>query len=128
MSKIFDSIEVREEVKQAVDLSFEIADQIHEILEKQGKSQRDLARILGKKESEVSKWLTGTHNFTTKSIAKISVALGEKIIVTPNRASKDYSESKFIPVKVHANINSPVATKGLTEVTWKTTSNLNKSA
>lgn len=36
--------------------------------------------MVGKKESEVSKWLTGTHNFTLKTIAKISAVLGEPIV------------------------------------------------
>ena len=43
-------------------------------------TQRALAEKLGKKESEVSKWLTGRHNFTTKTLAHISLALGEDVI------------------------------------------------
>ena len=62
--------------------SFEIADRIHNILQDQNKDQKYLAEILGKKESEISKWLTGTHNFTIKTLAKIQVALGEKIFPT----------------------------------------------
>lgn len=79
MSAIFDSIQVSDEVKRFVDHSFEVVNKIHEILEKQGKTQRDLANLLGKNESEVSKWMQGTHNFTLKSIAKIESVLGEKL-------------------------------------------------
>jgi len=79
MSEIFNSIQVREEVSKFVDHSFDIVNKIHAILEKQGKTQRDLAVMLGKNESEVSKWMRGTHNFTLKSIAKIETVLGEKI-------------------------------------------------
>jgi transcriptional regulator with XRE-family HTH domain len=71
---------VPENIGRKVDLSFDIVDRIHEILERQGKTQKDLAIALGKKESEISKWMRGTHNFTIETIAKISVALGEDII------------------------------------------------
>jgi transcriptional regulator with XRE-family HTH domain len=79
MSAIFDSIQVSDEVKRFVDHSFEVVNKIHEILEKQGKSQRDLANLLGKNESEISKWMQGTHNFTLKSLAKIESVLGEDL-------------------------------------------------
>jgi len=82
MSAIFESIKISDEVKRFVDHSFEIINKIYEILEKQGKTQRDLANLMGKKESEISKWMQGTHNFTLKSIAKIESVLGEKLIVS----------------------------------------------
>lgn len=79
MSKIFESIQVSDEVKRFVDHSFDVVNKIHEILEKQGKTQRDLANLMGKKESEISKWMQGTHNFTLKSLAKIESVLGENL-------------------------------------------------
>lgn len=79
MSKIFESIQVSDEVKRFVDHSFEVVNKIHEILERQGKTQRDLANLMGKNESEISKWMQGNHNFTLKSIAKIESVLGEKL-------------------------------------------------
>ena len=68
------------ECKAEFDLSFAIADRIAEVLKQKDMTQRDLARLLGKRESEVSKWLTGRHNFTTNTIARISFALGVPII------------------------------------------------
>jgi len=85
MSAIFESIKISGEVKRFVDHSFDIVNKIYEILEKQGKTQRDLANLMGKKESEISKWMQGTHNFTLKSIAKIESVLGEKLIVSPKQ-------------------------------------------
>lgn len=107
MSTLFDKAlqEVPKEIKSFVDNSFDIVDQIHEILVKQGKTQRDLADILDKKESEISKWMRGTHNFTIKSISNIENALGEKIITTPNK-TKSSLVTKFIPVKVHSSIST----------------------
>ena len=91
MSKIFDYAvsQVPDEVKRFIDNSLEIANEIHSILEKQGKTQRDLAILLGKNESEISKWLTGTHNFTLKSLSKIEAILNEKIVTTPREKSLD---------------------------------------
>ncbi|MDE0561820.1 helix-turn-helix transcriptional regulator [Algoriphagus sp. NF] len=80
MSEIFDSIQVRDEVKRYVDHSLDIVNRIHELLENQGKTQRDLANLMGKKESEIIKWMQGTHNFTLDTIAKIESVLGEKLI------------------------------------------------
>jgi transcriptional regulator with XRE-family HTH domain len=88
MSKIFDYAltQVPNDVKRFIDNSIEIANQIHYILERQGKTQRDLANLLGKKESEISKWLRGSHNFTIKSLSKIESVLNEKIIITTNQS------------------------------------------
>lgn len=67
------------EVKLMIDHSFAIVDRIDEIMRKKNISQRQLAEMLGKKESEVSKWMRGTHNFTIKTIAKLEAVLGEPI-------------------------------------------------
>lgn len=66
-------------IKREIDLSFYIVDRISEILQLKGMTQKDLADLLGKKESEISKWMTGTHNFTIRSIAKIERALNVSI-------------------------------------------------
>jgi transcriptional regulator with XRE-family HTH domain len=74
------------EIKLLVGKSLATAKQISKILEEQGKTQRDLANLLGKKESEISKWLQGTHNFTYKTICKIEIVLGEQLIFTADQA------------------------------------------
>ena len=38
---------------------------IYDILESKGMSQKDFARLMGKTETEVSRWLSGTHNLPT---------------------------------------------------------------
>lgn len=67
------------EVKLIIDHSFAIVDRMDEIMTKKKISQRQLAEMLGKKESEISKWMRGTHNFTIKTIAKLEAVLGESI-------------------------------------------------
>lgn len=77
--------QVSDETRAEFDLSFEIADRIDAMLKKRGITQKELAVKMGKRESEISKWLTGRHNFTTKTLAGISVALGEPVISIPRQ-------------------------------------------
>ena len=79
------------DIKLLVSKSMATAKQIIRILDEQGKTQRDLANLLGKKESEISKWLQGTNNFTYKTICKIEIALGEQIIFTADQAIQNIS-------------------------------------
>lgn len=67
------------EVRRMIEMSMDISDRIYMILDSQGKNQKDLAILLGKSESEISKWLSGAHNFTLKTLAKIENVLGERI-------------------------------------------------
>lgn len=71
---------VNPEVRCMVDLSFRIVDRIHEILQEKKLKQKDLASLLGKKESEISRWMRGTHNFTIDTLISIEDVLGEPII------------------------------------------------
>lgn len=71
---------IPEGIRHEIDLYFDIVVRINEILERRGWCQADLARVMGKKEPEISKWLSGKHNFTIQTIAKIETALGEDII------------------------------------------------
>lgn len=71
---------VQNDVKMELDMSFAIADKIDMILREKNISQKQLAKKMGKTEAEVSQWLGGTHNFTLRTIAKISDALGVKLL------------------------------------------------
>ena len=72
--------QVNPSVSQKVELSFQIVDRIHEILESRGLKQKDLAIMLGKKEAEISKWMRGTHNFTIDTLVSIEKALDAPIL------------------------------------------------
>jgi transcriptional regulator with XRE-family HTH domain len=72
--------QINPEVRQRVDLSFQIVDRIYEILQAKGLRQKDLALLLGKKKAEISKWMRGTHNFTIDTLVSIEHALGAPII------------------------------------------------
>lgn len=78
---------VNPEIREKVNLSFQIVDRIHEILMSKGYKQKDLATMLGKSEAEVSKWMRGTHNFTIDTLLNIEQALNAPIL-------KVYSEQE----------------------------------
>lgn len=71
---------IPEEQKAEFELSFGIAERISEVLKTKNITQKDFANQLHKRESEISKWLTGRHNFTMQTIAKIETTLGCKLI------------------------------------------------
>ncbi|MBN2891238.1 MAG: helix-turn-helix transcriptional regulator [Bacteroidales bacterium] len=56
---------------------------INSILKEKNYSQKKLAESLGKKPSEINKWLKGDHNFTLRSLAKLEAELGEPILYIP---------------------------------------------
>jgi transcriptional regulator with XRE-family HTH domain len=62
------------------ELSDSIAERIYTIMKRKGISNSQLAKMTGRKPSEVTKWLGGGHNFTCKTIVLISNALGEDLI------------------------------------------------
>jgi transcriptional regulator with XRE-family HTH domain len=84
------------EIEKLVEKNMAIANKIYEMLEIRGLKAADLSRMLNKKPSEISKWLTGTHTFTTKTITKIETVLGEDIIHIE-------AQKEFIYLKIYAN-------------------------
>lgn len=68
------------EIQKKVDYSMHISDNIAHILSQKKMSQKEFAKKMGKSEAEISRWLSGRHNFTLASLAKISTALGKDII------------------------------------------------
>ena len=71
---------IPQEQRAEFDLSYGIAERLDAILKKKGITQHELACRLGKRDSEVSKWLTGRHNFTTSTIVRIEQAIADKFI------------------------------------------------
>jgi len=86
-NRIMDEIRgsISPEMKLQMEMSVAIANRIYEILEAKGMTQKDLAKRLGKTETEVSRWLSGTHNLTLSTICKISAALEEELVTVPHQ-------------------------------------------
>lgn len=68
------------EIQKETSFSFAVSNKIHTLLTNKRMTQKELAKRMGKTEAEVSVWLSGQHNFTLRTLAKISVVLGEDLI------------------------------------------------
>lgn len=68
------------EIERFVEKNMAITEKIRLALEQKGWKALDLAKALDKSPSEVSKWLTGMHNLTLKSITKMETALGIDLV------------------------------------------------
>lgn len=72
--------QVPQPIKEEINLSFAIAKRIDSMMTERGLSKKQLAEALGKRPSEITKWLSGQHNFTISTIAMISTFFGKSII------------------------------------------------
>lgn len=83
--------ETPKEFEYFVQHSMEISVRIIELLDKHNLTQREIASKLGKSESEISKWLSGNHNLTLKSISKLESVFNEQIIFTEKEVSEKFN-------------------------------------
>jgi len=68
------------EVARLVEKNLALTEKINSILKERGIQKGQFAEMLGKRPSEISKWLSGTHNLTMKSITKMEFVLGVDLI------------------------------------------------
>lgn len=61
-------------------LSFQISNRLDFLMKEKGLSKKQLADALGKRPSEITRWLSGEHNFTISTLAMLSSFFGQSII------------------------------------------------
>lgn len=66
-----------------------IAVKIAKALKRKGMTQKVLAEKLGKRPSEISKWLTGNHNFTHDTLFDIQTVLNIRLLDTEQKATDE---------------------------------------
>ncbi len=49
-------------------------------MQEKGLSKKQLADAIGKRPSEITRWLSGEHNFTISTLAMLSTFFGKPII------------------------------------------------
>jgi len=99
------------ETKIFVKMYADILVRVKQLMKEKKMTQKSLAENLDKQPSEVNKWLSGKHNLTLKTIAKIQTQFSEPIFFIPNKKafiSKDEYKNQFI---VHRNKPLPKNTK-----------------
>lgn len=71
---------IPDSLQKEIDLSFQISDRIFELMQERGLSKKQFADALGKRPCEVTKWLSGQHNFTIATLVALSTFFGQPII------------------------------------------------
>lgn len=71
---------IPESLQKETELSFQISDRIYELMQQRGLSKKQFADALGKRPCEVTKWLSGEHNFTIATLSMLSTFFGQPVI------------------------------------------------
>ncbi len=66
-----------------VDMEMAISNRICALMTERGLSKAEFARSIGKRPCEITKWLSGHHNFTLKTLALLSDFFGVPMINVP---------------------------------------------
>lgn len=69
---------------------------ISRTLKEKGWTQKHLAMQMDKAPSEISKWLSGEHNLTLKSIAKLEAELGVTLIEIPVKQRTNQFDEQYV--------------------------------
>lgn len=86
--RILDSLP--KDLTQFASRNLDIVMETMKVLSSNNKKPSDLAKELNKSESEISKWFTGTQNFTLKTLVKIENTIGSRLIYTVPEAEKEF--------------------------------------
>ena len=93
----------------------QLALRISDAIKTRGWTQKQFAEAMNKKPSEINRWLSGTHNFTTDTLWHIEEILGVKILAesqnTPNLISEGESLRKFVLQEVNNALEKYLSSK-----------------
>ena len=78
LKEIFNEIPV--EKREETRLSFAISNRLASLMQERGLNKKQLAEALGKRPNEITRWLSGEHNFTISTLAMLSTFFGKSII------------------------------------------------
>lgn len=78
LQEIFNEIPV--EKREETRLSFAISNRLAALMQERGLNKRQFAKALGKRPNEITRWLSGEHNFTISTLAMLSTFFGKSII------------------------------------------------
>ncbi|TAF00061.1 MAG: XRE family transcriptional regulator [Runella slithyformis] len=74
--------ETSPQMSEQITKRMQLAAQIDDALRQRGLTNQEFAFMMGKKPSEVTRWLSGTHNFTTETLWEIERVLKIQILTS----------------------------------------------
>lgn len=102
-----------------VDWYADLVVRINQLLREKNITKKELADKLEKQPSEISKWLSGEHNFTLRSLAKLSAELGEPLLEVPKKkVQTEFIENGFI-CKIHTFVSYTKLDANTSDKSWQ---------
>lgn len=75
---LFDALPLEIQIRSK--LSIAIAGRIEALMKEKGLSKKKFAEAMGRRPSEITKWLSGEHNFTVGTLSMLSAFFNDSII------------------------------------------------
>ncbi len=110
----------------------EIACRIDDLIKEKKYSYKDFAKKVGKQPSEITKWVCGSHNFTTDILTEIAYALNVELqeLFTENKPKVVYrTRIEVVAIQIDSNpyTNNPSSNIGYCLPSDITLNNLSKN-
>jgi transcriptional regulator with XRE-family HTH domain len=96
--------EITPHLRQLIHKRMSLAARIDDILQARGLTNQEFAFMMGKKPSEISRWLSGTHNFTTETLWEIERVLCIQLLVSSPLESAVAKEREELKVFIGKEI------------------------
>ena len=71
---------IPKDIHKEVEMEIAVSNRIYELMTQKGLSKAEFAIAIGKRPCEITKWLSGQHNFTLATLGMLSAFFGEPII------------------------------------------------
>jgi len=72
--------EIPKAKREETRLSFAISNRLDVLMKEKGLNRKQFAEAVGKRPNEVTRWLSGEHNFTIATLGMLSAFFGQPII------------------------------------------------
>lgn len=72
--------EIPREKREEPRLSFAISNRLDALIREKNLNKKQFAEAIGKRPNEITRWLSGEHNFTISTLAMLSSFFGQPII------------------------------------------------
>lgn len=123
MKELSDAITLEEQ--EQTDYKMKLAAKIFKAMKSLGMTQTQFAELIGKPISLISRWMSGTHNFTVDTLVDIQRALGISLLDVETKKSQDEVNLKLtvtspIPEWTPFDLNQYVSDMGGMSVSEKT--------
>lgn len=83
-----------------------LAARINDAIKSKNWTQKQFAEAMGKKPSEISRWLSGTHNFTTDTLWHIEQVLNIRLLTQPSETPMYVFEADSLRQFVLQEVNN----------------------